>query len=105
MNRDETREAARMKYLSEFKPDVTEEGLRMTLARANAFDAGYQAGSEGRWVPIRSVDDLPKENGEYIWQRKDGRIGAGHYHTALHKDEIVNTCVAWHPMPPAYKED
>lgn len=101
MNRDEAREAAIDDYRLRFG-EVKGHELDAVVF---GFNRGYQDGSEGRWVPIRSVDDLPKENGEYIWQRKDGRIGAGHYHTALHKDEIVNTCVAWHPMPPAYKED
>lgn len=102
MNRDEAREAAWRKFCRE----NGDTDIRICAMPANElFNAGYQAGSEGRWVPIRSVDDLPKENGEYIWQRKDGRIGAGHYHTALHKDEIVNTCVAWHRLPPPYQED
>jgi hypothetical protein len=60
-----------------------------------------RANTRDRWVAIRGEDDLPKESGVYVWQRKDGEMGVGHFHPKLPKSEIVETCIAWHPHLPA----
>lgn len=100
MTRDEQREAAWQEYFKSIK-DHPHGPMPRT-----AFDAGYTAGSEGRWIPIRSVDDLPKIAGDYAITTGTGMVttsyfcpcGNGHW-------SYAGIVIAWMRKPPAYKED
>lgn len=86
--------------------DINSKGQRIGSPQTFKLpiaDLKELAAAQGKWVPIRSEDDLPRESGEYIWQRKDGRLGSGHFHPAIHKGEIIDQCLAWHPLPAPYE--
>jgi hypothetical protein len=53
------------------------------------------------WVPINSVEDLPKEAGEYLWQRADGKSRTHSWYTpGISDDHLYLRCLAWMPIPP-----
>lgn len=74
----------------------------------NARDSG--------WVPIRSEDDLPQEDGEYLVTHKDGSVGGLYFHSN-DPDEPdkrvwnaggdgwpsdIQGIIAWRPLPLPY---
>jgi len=81
------------------------------------FDAGYDhAAAELRWIPIRSADDLPKENGYYLVTC--GSVGIDPDDTTSHElnwfggkwylpsDEMIEMdgVIAWMKKPKPYTE-
>lgn len=79
------------------------DGSAKPVAFANGkdFEDAVQVatGHQPKWVRIETEADLPKESGHYIWQTKDGAVGCGAFHPAVHVDEMLKTHVAWMPLP------
>jgi hypothetical protein len=73
------------------------------------FLAGYEAGKPS-WVAIETADDLPKENGWYIWR---GKVNGLPFHKLTYLCEMydleneeerewtVKHFSHWMPIPPA----
>lgn len=63
------------------------------------------------WIPCS--ERLPEEYGEYLCCDKYGnyiigyptaRVSSDDYYVET-ENEIMNDCIAWKPLPPAYKEE
>lgn len=83
----------------------------------HGFSSGYDhAAAELRWIPIRSADDLPKENGYYL--ATCGSVGIDPDDTTSHElnwfggkwylpsDEMIEMdgVIAWMKKPKPYTE-
>ncbi len=56
-----------------------------------------------RWHPIRSLDDLPTEDNQYLFQRRAGGIEVNFYvPNHSYAESYFIAYIAWMPMPPSY---
>lgn len=66
--------AASVKRLAERYGKIANNELSIDVAMLDAHNMGFDAARDAvpRWVEINSVEDLPKEDGQYLWQSKTG---------------------------------
>jgi hypothetical protein len=95
-----------------------EDGLCFAEIVEYGFLAGYAAAKEEAWHPIRSEDDLPKVDGEYLVSERTGcdgvitetydcRNGKFSYHDPEAGGWIPydhTDFIAWMPFPAPYTE-
>ena len=72
-------------------------------------DHGHQiadALNASEWTPIRTVDDLPKEEGWYLWQfRLVDMYNVQHFSKPPSVLEwFAHEYIAWRPLPEPYRE-
>ena len=89
--------------LAHYREDVSlatgycEAAIRPMLSEL--FDAGLAHAQQ--WVEIKSEDDLPKEDGVYLWRDANGHLDAFKFRLeAKGKDWLVQEWVAYTPIPP-----
>lgn len=111
MNDEQTkaREAARIEIVDSYENKCVAAQVlcdygAVTFGVLNGYDAGYDAGFDAAsnpWRPIRSVDDLPEEDGRYLWQRRSETGCLVQYLGGVFTTRpwFVKEYVAWMPIP------
>lgn len=103
MNKQEALEAAKLKS----KPDYNSNNS-WHREWGGGFNTGFRAGVEyaERWTPIVTADDLPAQDGWYLWQRRFDK-GATVTHIQVNRpDECkdnVEDYEAYMPLPAPYQ--
>jgi hypothetical protein len=99
-------EAAKEKAKQVAVRQIIRNGTKLeTMCCEMGFEAGYDFGlaaaKEEAWHPIRSEDDLPKVEGQYLWkQRGDGKYVIKQFHENRPLVWWCEDYSRWMPIPP-----
>ena len=84
---------------------------KMTQDERDIFENGYNAGLEAsKWVRIETEDDLPKEDGEYLWRYRSNNAHKVQVFTLPRRfsnptEYWVGTYSHWMPIPTQEKQN
>jgi len=65
------------------------------------WESAQHAAAQVKWVPIRSAEDLPKEDGDYLWQDSAQGYDIQYFCTERNPEQYLNhDYIAWQKINP-----